>query len=427
MYEERKNSFSLKDVVLQLMLVILFIFVMIWLFPTKSYLEDNYVSDGSLQEQLKALYGQIYTTNITNMSDAATKYFTNERLPKKVGESTKITLSEMLNKKMLIEFKDSNNNSCDVNNSYVEVTKMDNEYQMKVQLTCTDYSDYIIVYLGCYDYCDSCQKQTTTNNKKDDSVKPVSKKYMYEYRLVTQNKYSDWSGWSSWSTNKVTNDNLTNVELKTESVIVDYKYKKVITGYENKEVTKYRYEDKEVQVGTKEVKVGTKTIEKDATKKSTSYSDWVKAGIVTSKYALSNTSTVKYEYISDSTTIDCDDVCKNVTIYKYTKYTRSAIGGKYECSTGWTLSGTKCTKVVDVYKEVPIYETQSVKVAYTDYEKTPIYETKKVAVYDDVKYYRYRTRKQVSVASTDYKWSYSNKDTDLLNKGYKLTGNSKEV
>ena len=33
MYEERKNSMSFKDVILQLMLVVLFVLIMIWLFP----------------------------------------------------------------------------------------------------------------------------------------------------------------------------------------------------------------------------------------------------------------------------------------------------------------------------------------------------------------------------------------------------------
>ena len=41
MYEERRNTFSVRDIVLQLLMVILFTLIMIWLFPTKSYLKDN--------------------------------------------------------------------------------------------------------------------------------------------------------------------------------------------------------------------------------------------------------------------------------------------------------------------------------------------------------------------------------------------------
>ena len=43
MYEERRNTFNFKDIVLQLLLIILFVFIMIWLFPTKNYLKENFV------------------------------------------------------------------------------------------------------------------------------------------------------------------------------------------------------------------------------------------------------------------------------------------------------------------------------------------------------------------------------------------------
>ena len=52
MYEERKNSMSFKDVILQLMLVVLFVLIMIWLFPTKNYLKDNFVGKEELESEL---------------------------------------------------------------------------------------------------------------------------------------------------------------------------------------------------------------------------------------------------------------------------------------------------------------------------------------------------------------------------------------
>ena len=85
MYEERRNTLSFRDIILQLMLVILFVFVMIWLFPTKNYLKDNFVGKDELTSeiamQLQSLYGRLYTDNVESMRDAAQGYFTNERLP----------------------------------------------------------------------------------------------------------------------------------------------------------------------------------------------------------------------------------------------------------------------------------------------------------------------------------------------------------
>ena len=40
MYEERER-FSIKDVVLQVVLVVLFVFLLLWLFPTKSYVDNK--------------------------------------------------------------------------------------------------------------------------------------------------------------------------------------------------------------------------------------------------------------------------------------------------------------------------------------------------------------------------------------------------
>ena len=129
MYEERRNTFNFKDIILQLLFVVLFVLIMIWLFPTKSYLKDNFVGkeelNSEISEQLQALYGRLFADNIESMKDAAQGYFTNARLPQKVGDSVTLTLEEMLEKKLVLSFKDSNNETCNVTNSYVKVTKMD--------------------------------------------------------------------------------------------------------------------------------------------------------------------------------------------------------------------------------------------------------------------------------------------------------------
>ena len=44
MYNERKDGFTIKDIVLQILFIALFIFILIWLFPMKSDL-DKAVSD----------------------------------------------------------------------------------------------------------------------------------------------------------------------------------------------------------------------------------------------------------------------------------------------------------------------------------------------------------------------------------------------
>ena len=167
---EERNSFSIRNLILQILLIVLFVFIMIWLFPTKSYMDDKYVTKDQLIEQLQSIYGRNFADNVESMRDAAKGYFTTERLPEKVGDSVTLTLKEMLEKKMVLEFIDSNGNKCDVQKSYVKLTKMDTEYQLKVQLTCSDYSDYIIEYIGCYDFCGDCEAVYEKNDGWDYEV-----------------------------------------------------------------------------------------------------------------------------------------------------------------------------------------------------------------------------------------------------------------
>ena len=451
MYEERRNTFSIKDIVLQLMMVVLFVLIMIWLFPTKSYLKDNFVGKEELKseisEQLQAIYGRLFADNIESMRDAAQGYFTNARLPQKIGDSVTLTLGEMYEKKLVLSFKDSNNESCDINKSYVKVTKMNDEYQMKVQLSCTDYEDYIIVYMGCYDYCDSdlCIKEETpvTPSNPDKPNKPtnpdsdpdpetpvVNKKYEYEYRLDVQNTYSNWGPWSTWSKTAVSVNNLRQVEIKTEKEITGYrteKYTEIVT------VIEYETKTTQVQTGTRPVANGTKVVDtKPATASTTGgyYTDYVYAGTATSiNSTLEDTDTIDYRLRSTNKVLNCDNKCVYDTHRIYDKYVRSYVSGSttYSCAAypGYTKEGTNCVKRETTYTYEPIYETVTTKVPVE--VKKEVEKTRQVPIKENVKYYRYRTREQLTVAGTYYKWSRSKNDQTLLSQGYYLTGNKREV
>ena len=196
MYEERRESFSVRDLILQVLFIVLFVFILIWLFPTKSYLK-KYVDKNSKNttttvvqqtgydlDQLAVLYNQIFANNIATMKEAAVGYYTTERLPQNVGDTDTMTLQQMYDKHLVLTLKDKNGDACNATKSYVSVTKYEDEYQMKVNLSCGSEEDYIIVYLGCYDYCEAagvCEKQTTTvtpskpstNKDKDTTVQKV--------------------------------------------------------------------------------------------------------------------------------------------------------------------------------------------------------------------------------------------------------------
>ena len=155
MYNE--SEFSIKGFLLKVILVILFVFLLMWLIP---------------RPNLDPLYNRIFNENILEMKDAAKSYFTVERLPEEVGDKEKLTLQEMLEMKLLLPIIDSDGAACDTTKSYVEIMKTETEYIIKVNLSCTYKTDYIIEHMGCYDICPG-KCVPTVEEKKEAEKKPV--------------------------------------------------------------------------------------------------------------------------------------------------------------------------------------------------------------------------------------------------------------
>ena len=405
MYEERKESFSVRSLILQILFVVLTVFLLLWLFPTKNYVKD-YAND-AFTEKLQPLYNQIYNQNIITMKEAAINYFTNDRLPSKVGESVTITLKEMQDKKLVLDLIDSNNKKCDVEKSSVKVEKLDNEYLMTVKLECSDASNYIEVHLGCYDYCKAsgvCEKKETPVIKPTNPTKPVisEKKYQYEYEKITDGKWGDFGEWSQWSKDTITKTEYRNVETKevTEKTgtlvdVIDAK-KDVKTAYtcpkgytpNGTKCSKKTIDTKNATASTKTTYTcpkgytpnGTKctkelidtknatastkttyscpnptyTLDKTKTKctkkttdtknatANTTYGDWVSQGKQTFNTVQYSTDTRRVVLVASYIKTDCTSNC-TTNKWVYLIMNRSS-KTTYTCPKGYTPNGTKCTK-----------------------------------------------------------------------------------
>ena len=391
MYEERKESFSVRSLILQILFVVLTVFLLLWLFPTKNYVKD-YAND-AFTEKLQPLYNQIYNQNITTMKEAAINYFTTDRLPSKVGESVTITLKEMQDKKLVLDLIDSNNKKCDVEKSSVKVEKLDNEYLMTVKLECSDASNYIEVHLGCYDYCKAsgvCEKKETPVIKPTNPTKPVisEKKYQYEYEKITDGKWGDFGEWSQWSKDTITKTEYRNVETKevTEKTgtlvdVIDAK-KDVKTTYTcpkgytpngtkciketsstinataNKKTT-YSCPDPTYTLDKTKTKCTKKTTDTKNATANTTYGDWVYQGKYTFNSIQYTSDTRKVVRVSSSINTDCTTNCTTNT-WTYLVYNRSK-KTTYSCPKGYTPNGTKCSKKTTNTKNA----TASTKTTYT--------------------------------------------------------------
>ncbi len=310
MYNEKNDGFSVRDIFIQLLFIILFVFILVWLFPTKASVNNQFAD---LNNRLDALTSGIFNDNLQTMKDAAVSYYTTERLPANINDVKSMTLKEMLAEKLLVEFTDANGNSCSLTDSYVEVVKLEDEYQMKINLSCTDNDAYIIVHLGCYDYCAAsgvCEKQETTTittNTPTTPIPPTTKTCTYEYKLVTNGQWGDYGSWSSWSTSKVTTSDYRQVEMKKEQVIT----------------------------GTRTVQTGTKVETTSATSSTTSYcpSGYTKNSAGTKCV---RTASAYYNAKCPTGYTLSNGVCYGTKV--------STVSTDPTCPSGYTRSGTTCYK-----------------------------------------------------------------------------------
>lgn len=218
-YEEKKG-FPIRDFLIKLVLIVVFVLLLFWLLPIPN---------------MKGINNTIFNANVQTMKDAAINYFTDERLPKNVGDKVKLTLKEMLDLKLLLPFTDKNGDSCDVNKSYVVLEKKETEYLMTVHLKCKDQEDEIVVHLGCYTYCTSaiCEK---VEEPEEDKKKPSGEVAVVNGPSCSLLVASGKAGENGWYLGDVT------VKFKNKSTVSGAKITKygigLSTNYDGKDTYK---------------------------------------------------------------------------------------------------------------------------------------------------------------------------------------------
>ena len=321
---EKDRKISLLSILIKVIIAIIIILTIVWAMA--------YYNRG-LSDSINVLTEDIFDKNLERMKEVGKEYFTTERLPKKIGDVKVLTLKEMYSKNLILELTDKYGNSCSSDTSYVSIEKYENEYQMKVYLECGEEDDYIIVIMGCYDYCDNdiCEP-------KDD--KPADKLIEYQYVKTTGGKWSDYGKWSKWSKVPITSTSYRKVD--TKKVKEEYTYDKTITE------TLYA----ELQVScpsgyslTSDGKSCYKTIVDTSYANPTcpSLDGWINTGrdgftckysktIKSSDYTLSyvrtstgssvpaDTSKYKYVQVSADYVYDCENSCAYRWVYTYKVY-----------------------------------------------------------------------------------------------------------
>ncbi len=149
MYSSEKNpGMNWKDIIIKAIFLVVFVLLLMWLFPKVP--------------NMKPFYSNVFRENIKYMQDAAESYYTDERLPKNIGDTSEMTLQEMINKNIILPFVDQDGNDCDTSASYVQVKKNKDDYTLKVNLVCPTEKNYVEKTLGCYTYCEECEQAKET-------------------------------------------------------------------------------------------------------------------------------------------------------------------------------------------------------------------------------------------------------------------------
>lgn len=205
MYEEKNSKFNHGNIIiliLKLILVAIFIFILCWLF-----LKNN--KQGVVSENNRE-----FIDNINYMKESAKDYFSKNNLPQKNGEKVKLTLEDMIDQKLILDFT-NNGKSCSLKDSYVQVTKTeDNDYALKVNLKCGKTEDFIVTSMASKEViCQDC-------NEKDETNEPTPEQPNISINENNQNNQNDAA--KEETTNKKT---ITTKKTTTKVVTkITYKY-----------------------------------------------------------------------------------------------------------------------------------------------------------------------------------------------------------
>lgn len=402
MEENRKNK-TIK-ILVKLIFAILLVVLFAWLLSI--FLKSNFKNE----------YNNVFQDNLIRMKEAGISYFTNDRLPSENGQFEKITLGDMYDLKLILEIRDVNGKLCSSSDSYVKVTKNDEEYQMKVYLSCDGMEDYIISYLGCYNYCNSdiCEKKDITSDNADSVNNSLSNNngsnnsvLEYEYSKDTSH-WGEWSSWSKW----------------TKNSLKETDYRKVETKVVQEEYTYSRQFEEIVYANViKDCPAGYNLFDSSTCYKLTNETTPAKCLTLVGHYLYAQEGINCYYRVKSNIS---NPVCSNVDFSKFDSRCMKVVKREASCPIDYLMVGGACRKAYfsSLVTSCPVgYD-------FTDKTHTKCYKkeirTEYLVGYRDVNYYRYATREYVE-GVVNYKWSRTNNDKNLLNQGYSLTGRTRTI
>ena len=211
MYEDtNKKQRNIKGLIFKIIIIVLVLLIGFFLFKSLIDKDDKTTTKG-----------QTFAENFKNLKKVAEKYYTDDKLPKEIGKTNKVTLKELIEKDYIDKVIDNKGKSCSTANSYAEMKKTtENKYSLKVQLTCDDEQNYIISTITKEVEQDDDVEVTVDNNASENSENTENTQTETEQNVETPdtNQNTTQENKSSVSSTKIpTINNNTTTKKSTSS------------------------------------------------------------------------------------------------------------------------------------------------------------------------------------------------------------------
>ena len=167
--EYERRGFPIKGII-NVMLIGVAVALLIWSYPKISKLNFAKKASQNAGETIATLskeekketkkeentskYSQTFIENMRRYKKIVLSNY-KKYLPQRVGDTTKLTLNDMLQLKMLVPLVNQDNEEYDKEESYYQITNIGDEYLMKLNLKDSKEEAYLWIYIGDYNYCKS--------------------------------------------------------------------------------------------------------------------------------------------------------------------------------------------------------------------------------------------------------------------------------
>lgn len=160
MYNEKRIEFDWKGFLLKLAFLIIVVILIVKLLPINN------------QNKTKELSTE-FKENIITLKEKGAGYFTEDKLPTKVGEAAKVSLDDLIKVGVIKTLTDKSGKECNNKSSYIKAIKNSNDYELEVHLVCGKEKDTSRIYIT--NESKENKPTTTTTTKKIENEKETTK------------------------------------------------------------------------------------------------------------------------------------------------------------------------------------------------------------------------------------------------------------